>query len=252
MTLPKYKKGSVVVGYVDGGQWSASFGLSYRNLCLYDVINNQRIIRENGTELRKQCGTMGIADGRNEICQRFLDSTDGEWLWFVDTDMGFADDTVDRLVSSASPTSRPVMGALCFALKRGTTSEFYGMRYSVIPTIYNYAMIEGSKEEGFMPVLDYEKDKVQRAGATGCGCLLIHRSVLVKIREKSGYDNWFEPIRHDTANNGKPRWFSEDLSFCVRLAAVGVELHIDTSIKTNHEKGSQYLDEELYLERQEK
>lgn len=237
------KRGSVVVGFLDDGQWSACFGLSYRDMCLYDQLGNRRIVRENGRELRQLCGTGGISEGRNEVARSFLDQTDGEWLWFIDCDMGFAPDTVDRLVKAADQYQRPVMGGLCFANKRQGRSEIWAERFAVIPTCY--AWVELEDQVGFVPIPDYGRDQVIQVGGTGAACLLIHRRVLEKMRAKHG-DAWFDPITHPTGLKGGRRVFSEDLSFCVRVQGLDIPVHVDTKVKTCHEKGGVYLDEDLY------
>lgn len=235
--------GSVVVGYLDAGQWSACFGLSYRDLVLRDLLTSQRIIREGGKELRGVVGTMGVASGRNKIVRDFLDNTDGEWLFMVDTDMGFADDTVDRLVQAADPVSAPVVGALCFAIKRQARGPFYAERFRIAPTLYTWH--ELADEVGFRPMLDYPRDQLVLTSGTGAACLLMHRDALAKVRAQFG-DAWFEPITHPTGDKGRPRGFSEDLSFCIRLQAVDLPVHVDTSVKTCHEKGGIFLDEETF------
>lgn len=233
----------MVVGYLDAGQWSACFGLSYRDLLLHDAFGEGRIFRQGGKEFRKVVGAMGIASGRNQIAGDFIDRTDGEWLWFIDTDMGFAPDTVDRLAVSADPATRPVMGGLCFALRRKERGDFYAERFSIQPTVYTY--LELADEVGFRPMFDYQRNAVIEVSGTGAACLLIHRGALEKVRAQYG-DAWFDPIVHPTGNKGRPRTFSEDLSFCVRLQAVGIQPHVDTSVKTTHEKGGLFLDEETY------
>lgn len=242
------RRGSVVPAFLDDGHWSACFGLSYLHLTLHDLANRQRIIREGGTYLRKVAGTGGIPDGRNEVTRNFLDHTDGEWLWFVDTDMGFAEDTVDRLVASADEHHRPVMGGLCFAQRKVQDGPFHSVRNGVIPTVYSY--VETGEEVGFMPNPDYGRDQVVAASGTGAACLLIHRRVLRKVRERYG-DAWWDPITHPTGLKGRPRTFSEDLSFCVRVAGVAEPVHVNTAVKTVHEKGGVFLDEDLFLGQQE-
>jgi hypothetical protein len=78
---------------------------------------------------------------------------------------------------------------------------------------------------------------------------LIHRRALRKVRQEYG-DEWFSIATHPTGLNGKPRHFSEDMSFCVRLAAVGIPVHVDTRVKTAHEKGGIFLTEDVYLAQQ--
>jgi hypothetical protein len=86
----KFKRGTVVPGFLHPNEASMCWALSWQELVLHDAMRNQRIIREGGTYLQKLAGAGGIGDGRNEVAKNFLDATDGEWLWFVDTDMGFA------------------------------------------------------------------------------------------------------------------------------------------------------------------
>ncbi|MFI7042582.1 hypothetical protein ACIBI0_38395 [Microbispora rosea] len=238
------KRGAVTVGYLDAGQWSASFGLSYRDLCLFDAASSRRIVRPGGTELRQMCGTGGIAEGRNEVARAFLDTQDAEWLWFVDTDMGFRPDTVDRLVASADRYAAPVMGGLCFALRRTSPGgALHAPEFAIIPTCYSYA--EMDDEVGFLPMKDYGRDQVIKVAGTGAACLLIHRDVLTRVREQYG-PAWFDPITHPSGYRGGRRVFSEDLSFCVRLAALDVPVHVNTAVKTSHEKGGVYLTEDAY------
>ena len=239
--------GSVVVGYCDNGQWAACFGLSYRDLIMHDMLGPGRIVREGGKELRKVTGTMGVAGGRNEIARDFLDNTDGEWLFMVDTDMGFAPDTVDRLIASADPETRPVMGGLCFAIKRAGRGDFHAERYTLTPTVYEY--LDLGNEVGFRPIPDYQRDTVVQVAGTGAACLLMHRSALEAVRAKYG-DLWFEPITHPTGAQGRPRTFSEDLSFCIRLQSVDLPVHVDTAVKTCHDKGGVFLDEHAFDQQQ--
>jgi hypothetical protein len=245
--VSEYVEGTVVPGVLDNGNWSACFGLSYRDLSLADALGPQQIIRPGGGELRKVCGSGGIAAGRNEVAAQFLDATDGEWLWFVDSDMGFRPDTVARLVAAADPAERPVLGALAFCLLGDGHADLYAERYLVQPTLYAYR--DTGDEVGFQPIGDYPADQVVEVSGTGAACLLIHRELLEAIRSKYG-DAWFDPIVHPTGNHGRPRTFSEDLSFCVRVAGVGAPLHVDTSIKTTHHKGGIYLDEEMFARQQ--
>ena len=238
-------KGSVTPGFLDPGKWSACFGLSYTDLILRDTLTSQRIVREGGGHLRTLAGSGGIPGARNEIAQRFLETMNSEYLWFIDTDMGFAPNTVDRLVSTAESSDLAVVGGLAFALQRKppTAETLNGEHFGIKPTIYEYREIGG--EQGFRPVPNYERNALVQADATGAACLLIRHDALEEVQRKYG-DTWFDPITLPHADRGKPRTFSEDLSFCLRLMACDIPLHVNTSIKTTHEKGGIFLDEATY------
>lgn len=235
-------EGTVAVAIIDDGNWAACFGLSYRDLLLHDVTHGCRIVPA-GREMRQLSSRTSIAASRNKMARGMLDTTDCEWLWFIDVDMGFAADTVDRLIKSADPQLRPVMGGLCFAMKRSRTADYWAERVRIQPTVYEY--LELADEVGFRPITAYDRDQVIPVAGTGAACLLIHRGALELVREKYG-DDWFTPITHPTGDKGKPRTFSEDLSFCVRLASVDIPVHVDTAVKTTHDKGGIFLDEETY------
>jgi hypothetical protein len=189
----------------------------------------------HGKQLRVSCHAGGVADGRNEIAQQFLDGTDCEWLFMVDSDMGFGPDTVERLIaSSASRTDeKSVVGGLCFGLRRDGAGEHHGTKYVVVPTLYE--LVADGVRPAWRSILDYSRDDLVPVNGTGAACLLIHRSHLVALREQFG-DTWFAPV------NG----YSEDLSFCVRLAAAEIPLCVDTSVRTTHHKGGVFLDEDEY------
>lgn len=235
------KPGTVIPSFVDGGEWSACFGLSWTDLMLYDQAQAQLMIREGGQFLRKVSGTMGVAAARSEIAAAFLD-TDAEWLFMVDTDMGFQMDIVSRMVASATEHDVPVLGGLAFALKSARKPEtaLHAQRFRMCPTLYRYAEVQG--EKGFLPIEAYEPDAFQLVDATGAAVLLVHRDALRAVGP-----NPFRPmVVADALPDGRPREFSEDLSFCARLANAGISIGVDTSIKTTHHKGGIYLDEETF------
>lgn len=128
--------GKVLVSYVHSSkQVEHSFHLSLLNLANYDAAHNQRLFASSGP-LMMRAGTGGLVEARNKIMKYFLDEAAEEWLFTVDTDMGFAADTIDRLVESADAVERPVMGGLCFGLKLGDPDGYGGFLNHPFPTMY--------------------------------------------------------------------------------------------------------------------
>lgn len=241
-----HTKGSVIPAFLDPGRWSACFGMSYTDLLVRDTIVSQRIIRPDGKHLRYLTQSGGIVGNRNASVRDFLDSTDGEYLFLIDTDMGFAADTVDKLVETAEGTREIVaVGGLAFALKRKPPSGdmLYGEHFNIVPTVYDF--FDTEQEQGFRPRMEYKRDSVVEASGTGAAVLLLHFSALEEVRRKYG-DTWFDPITLEHGDHGKPRTFGEDLSFSMRLIACGIPLHVHTGVKTTHEKGGIFLDESTY------
>lgn len=236
VTRPKPPRSLVSVGFLHPGHYTHCFAESLRDLLLFDLTGKARTAHDHGT-LGKECGAGDISEGRNQLAKVMCDESRAEWLFMVDSDMGFEPDTLERLLASADPKERPIVGALCFALKTDGRRDLFGISYRSVPTLYQW--YDDGEQVGFVPMLDYDEGLVPVSG-TGAACLVIHRSVLERIRAKYG-DVWFDPIRHPSG-----RRIGEDLSFCVRAAAIDVPVHVDTTVKTTHDKGSLFLDEAQY------
>lgn len=233
----------VSVGFLHPGHYAACFAESLTDLLFYDATHHQRTMHEFG-KIGKECGSGGIVDGRNMLAKAMCDDSPADWLFMVDSDMGFAPDTIDLLIQQADPVTRPVVGGLAFAHKTDGRGEFFGIRYKAQPTLYRF--VETDDKVGVVPIFDYPRNELVEVDATGGACLLIHRTVFETVRAKYG-DQWFSPI---TVPKG-PTTFSEDLSFCLRLQFCHIPLHVHTGIKTTHDKGGVFLDED-YFDRQQK
>lgn len=232
--------GLVSVGFLHPGHWSACFGSSLLDLMFYDAAHDGRIVRSGQwANIPKETGAAQIHAGRNKLMSTFLDDSPAEWLFMVDSDMGFAPDIVDRLVGSADPVERPVVGALAFANKSNGAGPMFARRYRACPTLYS--MRETETEIGFLPMFDYPRDELVSVDATGAAAVLIHRTVGEKIRAEHG-DRWFTPVELPKG----PTEFGEDMSFCLRVAASGFPMFVDTAAKTTHDKFGVFLDEETY------
>lgn len=234
--------GAVTVGFLHPGHYAACFAESLKELLFYDATHKQRIVSHDFGQLGKSCGSGQIVDGRNQLAKVMCDESQAEWLFMVDSDMGFAPNTVERLIQAADAKKRPVVGGLAFAHKTDGKASFFGIRYRTQPTIYRW--YEDDNKVGFVPSFEYERDKLIETAGTGGACILIHRTVLERIRKKYG-DNWFTPVVHP-----KGTTFSEDLSFCIRVAGIDCPIFVHTGIKTTHDKGGVFLDEE-YFDRQQ-
>lgn len=194
-------------------------------MVLYDQATNGRL----AGYLAEESPSGMIAWGRNGIVKAFL-SGEADWLFMVDSDMGFEADTVDRLLQSADQNERPIVGGLAFgqlAIK-DSKGPLGDLRYRVIPTIYRY--VSGTPPKT-TPVEDYPRDAIVECDATGAACLLIHRRVLEAMRDKFPAPmRWFDNMVLDG------RYFGEDITFCLRAKSLGFPIYVDTSVKTSHRK----------------
>lgn len=228
--------GSVTLAYLHSDNVTHSWHLSTLDLLTYDLQHHQRIVR--GSFMATRCGTGGIVDGRNTAVTHFLERPDVEWLMWVDTDMGFAPDSVDRLIAAADPTERPIVGGLCFSQKETEPDGMGGFRTAPSPTVFQWTDA-GSGRQGFVPWYDYPANEVIPVAATGSAFILIHRSVLEKLGEDGPH--WYSRLTNPTTG----QLLSEDLSFCGRAVQAGFPIYVDTRVKTTHMK-TQWVSEADY------
>lgn len=181
--------------------------------------------RANRFHSMVQVANIGLLSrSRNVLVKNFLEQTDTDWLLMIDSDERLPLDAFDKLVALADAASRPIVSALVFA-------AFFDNDDNLRPVPTIYEMVDGQ-----LHCLDrYPEDQPLQVDATGTGCLLIHRSILQRLRDEAG-DNqgpdwaWFA----DGAIGG--RWFGEDLLFCRRLHALGIPMWVHTGAILKHRK----------------
>lgn len=160
-----------------------------------------------------------IASARNEVVRGFLRS-DASHLLFIDTDMDFDVEHVDRLMASADEDT--ILGGLCF------TGDG-----DVYPTLYRMTLDDDGKFTGKEILLDYPDDQLVEVEATGAAFLLIPRKVLEALEktfsDKTAYP-WFAEGERDLVEIG------EDITFCLRARSLGFRIMVDTGVVIRHLK----------------
>jgi hypothetical protein len=236
---PKRHRNSAVVGaYIRPSHVSGPFCDSLVGLMLVDGGGNQWF-RPPGGWINLQSSPR-VAEARSQVVDGFLKPDgpfrDADWLWWIDADMTFEGDVLDRLMDVADAEDRPIVGGLCFG--GSDPSNLY-------PTIYDL----GRDADGGLVIdrrSDYPPDTLVGAGATGGACVLVHRTVFVKMAAAfanmpNGSPNpypWYAEGHVD--HRGVP--VGEDIVFCIRAQALGIPVTVDTSVKLGHHK-SVILDE---------
>lgn len=136
--------------------------------------------------------TNDVAAGRNKAV---LDS-EGDWIWFIDTDQAFAATTLERLLAH----NVDVVQVLC--LKRHPPHQ---------PIVWQFDPVEGNTSLTGPPRLV----EVQSLGAGGT---LYRRRVFEAITGP-----WFEGILG-----------TEDTCFAQKIRAAGFALHVDLATPVGH------------------
>lgn len=211
----------VVVAYIHPGEVSAYFLESMLTTVLSDIaadaagVHPRRIVN-----IMQEWSSANVSGSRNAVTERFLSRPEGEWLLWIDADMQWEPDAIERLLAVADPTERPIVGGLCFGMA--------GER--MWPTIYQWAQLDTGLTT--VRVGSYPADTVLRCAATGAAFVLIHRTALETIRARgfSAAFPWFQ----ETELEGKP--VGEDITFCIRAGLCGLPVYVHTGVEIGHHK----------------
>jgi len=184
-------------------------------------------------------GGIHVDRSRNEVVGRFLETTEADWLLFIDADMGISANGIASMWRCSDADEKPVVGALTFKLQpESFSAASKALHYSTLPVIYQWGTDTNGKV-GYIPEKSYTKDAVYEVDGTGAACLLIHRRAFEAVGEDP-----FHPL-----TEGDWPLMSEDLSFCRRLNHAGIPIHVNTAAKTSHAK-TFYVDELFHIHHQ--
>lgn len=249
-------RAGVYIANVSPGTVGVHFTRSMLDLVDYDRAQGLGLLRGN---LWAESGA-NISKHRNELVRRFLDTPDGDWLLFLDSDMVFPRETILQLLASAAVTGARIVGGLCVML--GDLGP--------IPTLYQYRPTDAITAVQF----DYPDNAQLQVAATGAACLMVHREVLEAYRaaqaehkawlltqykaeepflremidrdlvhDPSVEHGWFsERVRikrielPDGTEVADEHWIGEDIEFCLRMGGLGHQIYVDTSLQIGHAK----------------
>ena len=211
----------VVVAWCDPGMVDGYFAADMMKLGGARRERIELTIRAEGGGL--------LSRTRNQVVATFLDRTESNWLWMVDTDHRVPVEVFDLLVAAAHEKSHPVVAGLYFGTWPHDRQDWPYPQ--PVPVAYTLA------DDGttFNPITDIEPRGLHKVDGAGTGCLMVHRSVLQAMRDEVDGPLkqwcWFQdgPI-------GDGRWLSEDLTFCARLGRRGVPIHVHTGAVLPHHK----------------
>lgn len=223
----------VVIAYVHPTEVAVSFHSSLLGLALRDQAVSHRL-----ADITSENASANITNARNTLVRRFLEREDqAPWLLFIDADMSFDPDLVDRLLDSAHDVSAPIVGALCFGVNLGRP----------FATLYRFVTDEDGRTRTERFESFPEKGKMQ-VHATGAACFIVHRRVLEAMTGLEGVDPaypWFQ----ETSLDGNP--VGEDVTFFIRAGVLGFPVYVDCGIRVGHQK-SYIVDAGMFLRQRER
>jgi glycosyltransferase involved in cell wall biosynthesis len=172
--------------------------------------------------LLTQANSSLITHGRSKCANFFINNTEHDYLFFLDSDIGFDPEDVLKLLSHGEPI----------------VSGTYPMK--TIPIRYCVDVLEPEERKG----------DLLKVGGNGMGFVIIHRNVFTDIAQKFPYlkyvpstkDSNYPPTESEMNNSYhyfaeekiEDSFVSEDKSFFYRARMTGYTHWLDTTIKLQH------------------
>lgn len=157
-----------------------------------------------------------VYDARNQITKYALDKGGFDYVLWLDSDMTFGPDLMEKLLADMEPEDGPkrkAVSGLCF----GRRPPFKPCIYKSLDVQQQGQMIYPKAEV----YLDYPRDQLFEVAACGFACVIMRMDVL----EAMGiYGVPFFPIGG----------LGEDLTFCWRAQKLDIKFHCDSRLKIGH------------------
>lgn len=218
---------SVMVSYLHTPYVSASFTQSLIQVYEYErVYGHNRIFRS----LPVISGPLDLDYNRNQQVKVFLEKTSCDWLWIIDSDIGFKPETLEAFfrVIEAQEDPMRVLSGLYWSTFITDPDHMGGWYHDTAPVAYGWGEAEDGNE-GFLQFTKLPEDTLLRVHGVGAGCLMLHRSALEDVSAEYG-ENWF------TRSHVGPVHLGEDLAFCHRLNELDIPIYLHTGITATHHK----------------
>ena len=168
-----------------------------------------------------------IYDTRNQLLEKAISGGFDRILW-LDSDMEFEPEIL-RILSNDLDNGFDIVSGLYF--KRVQPHQ---------PTIFKKCDIERLEGNKLNPVnefyLDYPQNSIFEIAACGFGCVMMNVAAVASVIDAYGRF-LFAPVGG----------FGEDLSFCMRARAAGLQIWCDSRVKLGH-VGYHVVNEQTYQE----
>jgi hypothetical protein len=204
-----------------------------------------RTLEQRGYPVRRVGGFSAVDQGRNQMASDALHDGFAEML-FIDTDIGFEADSVERLRSHKLPIvaglyPQPATRSLACELFPGTKKVVFGKEGGLVEVKYAAAGFFHVRREAYQMIRD--KLKLPLCNTRfGRGCWPFFQSYWIED-ESSGFrvqgsaggaqetgDRRQEP-EDNVAQKVRHRYLTEDFAFCERARQAGLKIMADSTIR---------------------
>ncbi len=215
---------TVSIAWCDNGMVDGKFMQGVCDVMLKSGVEFKSTLRSQGNQIARQ---------RETVITYWYDKTDTEWLLWVDSDVVISPDTFKLLWESKDAEKRPIVTGVYF-----TTDTPEEPLMIPMPTVFNFT---DSKDGGFglSRVHPLPKNELIKVDAAGMGFVLMHRSVVERIRAVLPDAQLFMEMGRGA------KFIGEDIYFFALCNQVEIPLYCHTGATAPHMKRFSF-DEHYY------
>ena len=207
---------TVSIGWCDNGMVDGKFMDGVLSVLLSAPemnINVTKKIRVGGNQIGRQ---------RQALFDYWADTSNTDWLLWVDSDIILTPKTFKLIWDSADKNDKPVVSGVYFVSKETekTLMEPY-------PAIF----FEGDTKHELRIIHPLPQNELIKVDSAGFGFLLMHKSIVPKLREM--YKDYSLFAEEEGLGN---KYVSEDIVFFRKLKEAGVDLYAHTGATVQHMK----------------
>jgi hypothetical protein len=218
------KKDSVAIVWCDNGMVDGKFMQGVTDVMLKSGVEFATSLRSQGNQIARQ---------RQTVIDYWYDKTDYEWLLWVDSDVVISPEKFKLLWDNKDAEKRPLITGVYF-----TTDNPEEPLMIPMPTVFSFVN-GGDGNLGLTRVHPLPVNELIKVDAAGMGFVLMHRSIVPKVREVSPENQLFMEMGRGT------KFIGEDIFFFALCDKAEVPLYCHTGALAPHMKRFSF-DEHYY------
>lgn len=210
------KNETVSIGWCDNGVTDGAFTEGLMVAMLSGLSSGRFIhnsVRVKGNQIARQ---------RQVLIDTWYNNLKTDWLLWVDSDVVLTADVWAKLHETADSKTKPMVSGVYFIAK-----ESNGSLPVPMPVIFDNVDDYTVKYHHPLP-----QDTVIKIDSAGMGLVLMHRSVVEKLRKQFGDKHFM----FAESNNIGEQFIGEDIAFFRKCAEVGIPLYAHTGAVAKHMK----------------
>jgi hypothetical protein len=215
---------TVSIAWCDNGMVDGKFMQGVTDVMLKSGITFSSTLRSQGNQIARQ---------RQTVIDYWYEKSKSDWLLWVDSDVVISPEKFKLLWDNKDAKERPLVSGVYF-----TTDNPEEPLMIPMPTVYSFTN-KGDGTFGLSRVHPLPENKLIKADAAGFGFILMHRSIVEKVKAVAPDGQMFMEMGRGS------KFIGEDIFFFMLCDRAEVPLYCHTGALAPHMKRFSF-DEHYY------